>query len=119
MVAEPILETADLRRSRKQLKDDKTFSDYNIPSESDTISIDDEHVVNTVEEKRIPSPKRRSTRVTKAHQGSAEEYADKVVDVSVAMQRQFLQIQTMHKKSWRRRPTSRFGLDLRYCERAC
>ena len=51
MVAEPILETADLRRSRKQLKDDKTLSDYNIPSESDTISIDDEHVVNTVEEK--------------------------------------------------------------------
>ena len=66
MVAVPFLETADLRRSRKQLEDDKTFSDHNIQKET-------AHVVNSRNgeapshqedraEKRNPSPRRQSTR---------------------------------------------------------
>ena len=51
------------------------------------------------------------------------QHTDKTVDVSVAMQRQFLQIQTLRRKSQRGSAGHSFpnceGLEFRFCERAC
>ena len=45
--------------------------------------------------------KRNETKHIKITQN---QYTDKVVDVSVEMQRHFPPIQTAHRKSWRRKP---------------
>ena len=78
--------------SRKPLEDDKTLSDHNIQSESDTISIDDEHVVNSRKPRREKEPisQDKNNQVTKRRKIPQIQYTDKVVDVSVMMQRQNL-----------------------------
>ena len=50
------------------------------------------------------SPRRRSTRRPSTSRFQQNQYTDKVVDVTVEVQRQFHQVQTRHRKSWRRKP---------------
>ena len=93
MVAEPVPATRDLREML-----------------SNSVN---EHVVNKVEVEKSRIIKKIAHRHETHHPGEdhsgnletskipQNQYTDKVVDVSVAMQRQFPQIQTMHRKSWR------------------
>ena len=47
------------------------------------------------------------------------QYTDKIVDASVAMQRQFLRFKPCTERVGEGDPISEFGLDIRYGERAC
>ena len=95
VVAEPAPKTGDLRRDVVKRHVNK-------------------HVVNNVEVEKSRIIKKIAQRNETGHPGEDQagdqahqdspEYTDKVVDVSVEMQRQFPQIQTMHRKSWRRTP---------------
>ena len=60
-------------------------------------------------EKRNNSPRRRSTRRRSTRRPSTSrfpqnQHTDRVVGVIVEVQRQFPQVQAMHRKSWRRKP---------------
>ena len=47
------------------------------------------------------------------------QYTDRVVDVTVVIQEQVSQIKRCTDRVGEGNPTSEFGLDLRYSERAC
>ena len=90
-VAEPVLETADLRRSRKRLEDDKTSSNHNI-------------WMAAQRKGTITHNHQKISQVTNHFKILQNQYIDKVVGKPVESCGQDLQIQTVHRKRWRRKP---------------
>ena len=72
------------------------------------VEVETSRIIKKIYQEKI----NQETDYIKIHQ----KYTDKVVDVTVEVQKQFLQMETMHRKSRTRKPKSR--LDLRYSERA-
>ena len=136
------LKTNMVAEQRDDLAASRTLSDYNFQNEI-------EHTSPTQSKWRFPESSRRPTQSyqrrgtyhpeedqpgDRAHQDSGEnQYSDKIVDLSVAVQRQFPQMQTLRRKSQRgsarhcfpireelERETRQVscGLDLRYSKRA-
>ena len=123
MVAELVRETGDLRRAVAELREQKRRPQSR--SGGALTHQEDRHRANR---EKVPIPQENINQETKHAKWNEtkhinipqNQYNDKVVDVSVAMQRQVCSDSKLCTESvGEGNPPNEFGLDLRYRENAC